>query len=185
MVWGEDCTGLELDKLQNHAHVVAAAAAALTAKTRLADDALLAGLLHDIGYWVLAQECPRDLRRALALATVERIPLHYEETQIIGASHAEIGAYLLGIWGLPHCVVEAVAHHHRPERVVHTDFDILSALVIANSLVAVKDNSAFSNAVSPDSPIDSSYLRAVNAPFDWDEAVRRVAATAENEEVDR
>ena len=62
---------------------------------------MLAGLLHDIGYWVLAQECPGRPDQATELAAAEGIPLHQAETQVIGASHAEIGAYLLGIWGLP------------------------------------------------------------------------------------
>lgn len=179
---GENCAGLDVEKLQRHVHAVAAAAGALTARTSLADDTLLAGLLHDIGYWVLAQECPQDLREAVRLATAEAIPLHAAETRVMGASHAEIGAYLLGIWGLPHSVVEAVAHHHCPERVVHTEFDVLAALVIAHSLVASDDGSAFTTAVPPEPRIDSSYLHAVKSPFDWEEAVRRVAAITEEVE---
>src|SRR6202030_4025265 len=101
-----------------------AAATALTEKTALADDAMLAGLLHDIGYWVLAKECPEDLRGGVDRATSPGIPLHAAETEIIGASHAQIGAYLLGIWGLPYSVVEAVAHHHQPELVAQPDFDV-------------------------------------------------------------
>jgi putative nucleotidyltransferase with HDIG domain len=182
---GNNCAGLDVEKLQNHAHAVAAAASALAAKTGLADDALLAGLLHDIGYWVLAQECPRDLSQAATLAMGRGIPLHEAETEVLGASHAEIGAYLLGIWGLPHSVVEAVAHHHRHDRVVHTDFDVLSALVIADSLVAADDSSFFTPGMPRDPRLDSSYLRTVNAPFDWDEAVRRVAAINDTEEVCR
>ena len=100
------CAGLDLNRLQQHAHTVAAAAGALTAKTPLADEAMLAGLLHDIGYWILAQECPDDLSNAVELAVSTDIALHAAETRIIGASHAEIGAYLLGIWGLPYSVVE-------------------------------------------------------------------------------
>jgi putative nucleotidyltransferase with HDIG domain len=176
------CAGLDLNRLQQHAHTVAAAAGALTAKTPLADDAMLAGLLHDIGYWVLAQECPQDLSRALELAKAQNIPLHAAEYQVLGASHAEIGAYLLGIWGLPYPVVEAVAHHHQPERVTQTEFDVLSALVIGHSLAAADDAAAFA-AAPPDPKIDSQYLLTVKAPFDWEEAVRRVAETTGSEEV--
>jgi putative nucleotidyltransferase with HDIG domain len=178
-----NCAGLDVEKLQKHSHSVAAAASALTAKNALADDALLAGLLHDIGYWVLAQECPQDLYRAAALAAEQGLPLHEAEAQVMGASHAEIGAYLLGIWGLPHSVVEAVAHHHKHDRVIHTDFDVLSALVIAHAFVSVDDSSFFTMRIQPDSPIDSRYLLAVNAPFGWDEAMRRVAATTNIAEV--
>jgi len=180
---GGTCAGLDVDKLQLHVHAVAAAASALTAKTPKADDAMLAGLLHDIGYWILAQECPDDLNGALELACSARIPLHAAERQIIGASHAEIGAYLLGIWGLPYAVVEAVAHHHQPTRVSHADFDVLAALVIAHSLAPTDDACAFREGVPPDPKIDASYLLSVKAPFDWDEATRRVAERMQSEEV--
>lgn len=175
--------GLDLDKLQLHTHAVAAAASALTAKTPMADDAMLAGLLHDIGYWILAQECPDDLSRAVKLAVSNDIPLHAAETRIIGASHAEIGAYLLGIWGLPYSVVEAVAHHHQPERVAHSSFDVLAAVVIGHSLVPANDASAFGTAVPPDTKIDPNYLTAVHAPFDWNEATRRTTEITDSPEI--
>jgi putative nucleotidyltransferase with HDIG domain len=170
---------LDPEKLQSHVLAVAAAASALTAKTPIADDTLLAGLLHDIGYWVLAQECPADLRKALELATATSIPLHEAETRVIGASHAEVGAYLLGIWGLPHCVIEAVAHHHQPRRVAQTEFDVLAALAVADSLVPVTDTLAADVLLTTDPGIDESYLASVNAPFDLNEAKRRVAETDE------
>jgi len=179
---GKACAGLDLEKLQQHVHAVAAAANALASRMPISDDTLLAGLLHDIGYWVLAQECPQDLTRAVELAVSQEIPLHAAEYQVIGASHAEIGAYLLGIWGLPYTVVEAVAHHHQPERVTQTEFDVLSALVVGHSLVAADDASVFSAEVPPDSKVDSRYLLTVKAPFNWDDAVRRVAETAGSEE---
>ena len=175
----------DLEKLQQHVHAVAAAANCLATKTPIADDTLLAGLLHDIGYWVLAQECPEDLARAMQMAIAERVPLHAAESRIIGASHAEIGAYLLGIWGLPYAVVEAVAHHHQPERVTQTEFDVLAALVIGHSLAATDDAHVFGADVPPDPKIESQYLISVKAPIDWEEATRRVAATTgSQEEVD-
>ncbi len=118
---------LDPDKLQAHVQAVATAACALTLKTPIADDTLLAGLLHDIGYWVLAHECPGELNTAVELAAATSIPLHEAETRIMGASHAEVGAYLLGIWGFPYPIIEAVAHHHCPRRIVQTRFDVLAA----------------------------------------------------------
>jgi putative nucleotidyltransferase with HDIG domain len=172
------CSGLDLALLQLHAQGVAAAATALAANTTFADDAMLAGLLHDIGYWVLAQECPDELDKAVTLSIAARIPLYAAETQIIGASHAEIGAYLLGIWGLPHSVVEAVAHHHQPERVSHSEFGVLAALVSAHTLVPSDDAMVFGGDVPADPKIGASYLAGVNAPFDWNEAGRRVSTRA-------
>lgn len=170
-------------KLQAHVRAVAAAARALTVKTPIADDTMLAGLLHDIGYWVLAQEFSAELGASLELAAATAIPVHEAESRVIGASHAEIGAYLLGMWGLPYPVIEAVAHHHEPQRVTQSYFDVLAALTIAQSLVRADDGSAFGVAVPADSRMDESYLISVKAPFDWSEAQRRVAETTESEEV--
>ncbi len=178
-------THLDVNKLQLHVQEVAAAASALTANTPIADDTLLAGLLHDIGYWVLAQECPTLLNAAVDLAVSTDIPLHAAESQVMGASHAEIGAYLLGVWGLPYPVIEAVAYHHMPQRIAHTDFDVTTAVAIAHSLVPSDDASAFGVSLVPELPLDASYLSSVKAPFDWDEALRRVAQRAESEESSR
>jgi putative nucleotidyltransferase with HDIG domain len=172
-----------LQKLQEHAQVVAAATGSLTVKSAISDDAMLAALLHDIGYWVLAQECPQALASAVEFAADRAVPLHVAELAVIGASHAEIGAYLLGLWGLPHSVVEAVAHHHRPDRVQHTEFDVLSALVIAQSLAGSEDSVAFERGVPPDPKVEADYLLASKAPFGWGEAARRVQETIEALEV--
>jgi HD-like signal output (HDOD) protein/ActR/RegA family two-component response regulator len=179
---GCSCAGLNLDELQTHALAVAAAVRSLTVKTPICDDAMLAGLLHDIGYWILAQECPEDLGKAVSLAASENIPLYAAETRLIGASHAEIGAYLLGIWGLPYPVVEAVAHHHQPERITQSSFDVLGAVVLAHSLTPADDASAFGSRTPADPKVDENYLVSVKAPFDWNEAVERVAEVNDAQE---
>jgi putative nucleotidyltransferase with HDIG domain len=167
-----------LDKLQSHVHKVAAAARALVAETPpKADDALLAGLLHDIGYWIFSNECQAELTESVALAVAENIPLHQAETRIIGASHAQVGAYLLGLWGLPYPVIEAVAHHHTPESVAQSEFDPLAAVAIAHALLPEDDTSAFDASLPPDFDVDARFLGSVSAPFDWQEAERRVAAS--------
>jgi HD-like signal output (HDOD) protein len=68
-------------------------------KTPIADDTMLAGLLHDIGYSVLAQERSAELSASVELAAAWLSPVHEAESRVIGASGAEIGAYLLGTWG--------------------------------------------------------------------------------------
>jgi HD-like signal output (HDOD) protein len=34
---------------------------------------------------------------------------------MLGATHAEIAAYLIGLWGIKFPVVEAIAFHHKPD----------------------------------------------------------------------
>jgi len=53
---------------------------------------------------------------------------------MLGTSHAEIGAYLLGLWGIPNLAVEAIAHHHHPTRIAHSTFDCTITVYIADLL---------------------------------------------------
>lgn len=154
-------------RLQEEAQRTAAAARAVASGTPFADDALLAGLLHNIGYWVLLQECPEELRRVIDVSKTTGMRLALAEQEVIGASHAAIGAYLLGVWGLPYPVIEAVAFHHCPLQVSQTQFDVLAALVTAQSLLATDGSEVV---------VDAEYLQRLQAPIDWAEAKQRVCA---------
>jgi HD-like signal output (HDOD) protein/ActR/RegA family two-component response regulator len=185
--WAQGPQKLNVDpeQLQNHAHRTAAACKSLTGGRAGADDAWLAGLLHDIGYWILIQECPDELAAAIELSRAERLPLFECEQRTLGATHAEIGAYLLGLWGLPYSVVEAVALHHTPTMVRSHGYDLLGALTVSHALLDAGSAHAIgilgggdSVAGSSDPGADAAYLAGLNAPFDWQEAQRRVAASA-------
>ena len=71
-----------------------------------------AGLLHDVGKLVLATHEEKEYSAAVARARRERVPLHKIEAEVYGATHADIGAYLLGLWGLPDEIITAVERHH-------------------------------------------------------------------------
>jgi HD-like signal output (HDOD) protein len=90
--------GLDIDALSARAVATASEAARLAAP-EYRSDAFTAGLLSDIGLVLLAAKAPELLRR--------------DEAEW-GFTHAGAGAYLLGLWGLPPGVVEAVAFHHEP-----------------------------------------------------------------------
>jgi HD-like signal output (HDOD) protein len=176
---GSGPPGLEPERLQARAHKVAAAAQKLAGRGSAADDALLAGLFHNIGYWVLLVECKEDLQRALDIARSQGIPMYEAERQIIGASHAEIGAYLLGLWGLPYSVIEAVAFQYRTAQVQQAHFDVLAALVTAEVLIAA-DTPLVPGVPDRTEPIGEDYLQKLKAPFDWQEA-RSLALTEDTE----
>lgn len=168
---------LDLERLQQHANRVAAVVHTLTADTFWNDDAVLAALLHDIGYWVLVQERPRELEQALEVAIADRIPMHEAEARVLGASHAEVGAYLLGLWGLPYPIVEAVARHHTPEAVRVEKFDVLAALAVAMALSGTDDSDVFRGMTPPRSGgVGESYLGRLGAPFTWSQAEERAVA---------
>lgn len=163
-------------RLMLQSQKTAAVARALTQGTPLADDAMLAGLLHCLGYWVLMQECPGEIEEARRIAEERSITMHEAEREVLGASHAEIGAYLLGIWGLPYPIIEAVAFQHTPQLVRQTEFDLLAALVVAETVVLAGTTNAFGVCEGVEIPIDDEYLRSVNSPFDWNEVQRRAAS---------
>ena len=97
--------------------------------------ASMAGLLHDVGKLILAGYLPDQYRKVLTLACEERILLHEAERKVFGATHAELGAYVLGLWGLPELIVEAVAWHHIPESCPETSFSPLTAVHLASALL--------------------------------------------------
>jgi HD-like signal output (HDOD) protein len=99
----------------------------------LANYAFMGGLLHDAGKLVLATDLATAYGEALALAEAERLADWVAERRALGATHAEVGAYLLGLWGLPDPIVEAVAFHHTPSECAGRAFSALTAVHVANA----------------------------------------------------
>lgn len=98
----------------------------------LTDEAHVSGMLHDIGKVMLASSLPNEYQAALALAVERKQPVVDAEREIFGVTHAEVGAYLMGLWGLPISVVEAIALHHTPARTAIKAFSPLTAVHVAN-----------------------------------------------------
>jgi len=123
-----------LEEFHRHAQLSARIAAGIAQKAQLPPAVVLAALLHDVGKLVIAERTPAHFARALQQAEQEGRPLFEVEEQLIHISHAEVGAYLLSLWGLPYAIVEAVAHHHHPRRVPQHGFDMVVAAYLANML---------------------------------------------------
>lgn len=128
-----------LNDLWSHSMAVGVNARAIadsleTADKKVAEDAFLAGILHDIGKLILASELPEEYGEALDLAKREEISPVCAEDRVFGTTHAEIGAYLLGLWGMPDAIIEAVAFHHYPEQSLGKTFGPLTAVHAANAI---------------------------------------------------
>lgn len=127
--------GFSIDEMQKHALVTATLAKKLLNDQSIADDVFMAALLHDIGKLVMLSVLPEQLEAVLRLAESNDMAFYLAEQELMGLSHAEIGGYLLGVWGLPYSIVEAVANHHEPTRVPgQTEFGIVEAVYVANTL---------------------------------------------------
>ena len=75
-------------------------------------DCFTSGLIHDVGLLILASGFPGEYRRIWEIMGQEPVSVLSAEMRVLGVHHGEVGAYLLGLWGLPAAVVEAVSHHH-------------------------------------------------------------------------
>ena len=101
---------------------------------KLAEEAFTAGLLHDIGKLALADNSALGYVELMARAEEVKRPLIEIEREAFQATHAEVGAYLLDLWGLPLPLVEAVALHHEPGKTDAPCFNSLTAVHVANAL---------------------------------------------------
>jgi HD-like signal output (HDOD) protein/CheY-like chemotaxis protein len=86
------------------------------------EDCVVAGLLHDVGKLVLADSLSTTYEEILRVATTKKIGVAAAELEILGCTHAEIGAYLLGIWGLPYPVLQAIVWHQKPSAAEPAEF---------------------------------------------------------------
>jgi HD-like signal output (HDOD) protein len=114
-----------------------------------------AGLLHDVGRMLFMTRIPKGFAKAAHLQRETGLPLWKAEQNILGCTHAEIGAYLLAMWGLPIPVVEAVAHHHHPSlSSTHT----LSALAVVHIADALERESGEGFPSTPIAELDRDYI---------------------------
>jgi HD-like signal output (HDOD) protein len=106
----------ELLKLQEHSLLAGVIARRINAGDKdKAEQAFLAGVLHEVGWLVPVPPPPADR----SAPSVDR---------------ALLGAYMLGLWGLPHPIMEAMAYHHEPRLLAHSELELVDAVYIAHSL---------------------------------------------------
>jgi putative nucleotidyltransferase with HDIG domain len=122
-----------LQSMERHALLTARIARKMANQQELAEVAFAAGLLHDAGKLVLMTRMPAKYQEVLDLAEQEQRPVHEAEKELIGSDHAEVGAYLLGLWGLPHAIIEPVAFHHSWEQ-VEAGSQIVRTICFADAL---------------------------------------------------
>lgn len=126
--------GFSLDQFQSHAMLVAQLTATILPPGRTQQEAVTAALLHDVGKLVAVADGSRRWAAHIDLARLADVPVHEVELEYDGVTHADVGAYLLSLWGLPDVIVEAVAGHHNPGSVPGLAFDAVAAVHIANAL---------------------------------------------------
>jgi putative nucleotidyltransferase with HDIG domain len=146
-------------QLQRHSMTTGAVAHSIAKSQnlpkKLCDSALIGGFLHDVGKLVLVANYANEYYGVLAAARKEKVPCHQVEWRVFGSNHAEIGAYLLWLWGLPDTVCKAVAYHHKPSACSSPSLTATGAIHVADALQHEMDglpDSAFR------ADLDSTYL---------------------------
>jgi HD-like signal output (HDOD) protein len=123
----------QVERAQERALKVAVAASRLL-KGEGRSGAYLGGLLHDVGGLVLLSSLPEH-RSVLFDGAPWAFQRAVREKQLLGFTHAEVGAYLLGTWGLPAALVETVARQHAPPVVGKGLLDAAGAVHLAQGFV--------------------------------------------------
>jgi putative nucleotidyltransferase with HDIG domain len=114
----EELSGYQMGhgELWRHSYCSALLAQSLSKRVRypIAEEAFVAGLLHDVGKALLSVHLRSQFHKVIHLVSTKRIPFIDAEREVLGFDHAEVGARMLQKWNLPVSLVHAVRYHHAP-----------------------------------------------------------------------
>lgn len=119
------------------------------------DDAFLAGILHDVGILILTTNLPEKYSEVLRLTIHEDYRLYDAETEVFGKTHADVGGYLMGLWGLSNPIIEAIVYHHEPGV---SNNDTISPLTMVHVADAFDSIYQSRKEVPEESYLDMNYL---------------------------
>jgi HD-like signal output (HDOD) protein/ActR/RegA family two-component response regulator len=131
-----DLAGYSIDELFRHSLAVGLSAKNIAIleswEQEKIDEAFMAGLLHDVGKLILAEKFPAQCRKVIERIDGANYRIHDAELDLFGTTHAQVGAYLLGIWGLSEPIIQTTACHHTPDKSPSGRPDTLTAVYVAN-----------------------------------------------------
>ncbi|MSU57833.1 MAG: HDOD domain-containing protein [Pedosphaera sp.] len=155
----QEAAGFSVAKLWKHSHATSQLASAIAREAGAGAETITqsatAGLLHNVGKLALAANLPGQIKQVCELASSGTTTWWAAEQKVFGATHGEVGGWLLGVWGLPVPIVEAVALHHHPAQFLSRAFCPLTAVHVADSFLRSPDLEAATALV------DAEYLRAI------------------------
>ncbi len=126
-----------LTKIQKHSINVACVASNFFDDNKKKEDAFVSGLLHDIGKTVMLKELPDVIEKidGIIKKSEGTITLLKAEEGVLGLTHAELGAYLLDLWGVPYEIINTAMNHHIPERINTEKLDLVHIIHISDAIV--------------------------------------------------
>jgi len=161
--------GFSLEALWTHSLATATAARRIAIEEDLDKEqiaaAFLAGMLHDIGKLVLAMGVPKEYARVLELAKGRPGSERELETLELQAAHTDVGAYLVGLWGLPNTIAEAIAFHENPSQ-SSGEFGLPGIVHVADRIAHHPD---IADPRASELQLDCEYLDRVKRTARWNE----------------
>lgn len=150
------------DELFNHSMSVSMFAQTISKREHLdqnlVNNALMAGMFHDLGKLILVTNFQKPYQKVLAEAGKTEQNLWDLEYEMFGTSHAEIGAYLMGLWGLEYPVIEAIAFHHRPGKSLSNSTGLLTAVHFGDAFDRLKNGANDLDSENGLRQLDRGYL---------------------------
>lgn len=152
----------DMESFMKHSLMVAKLAEAIAeaegVSQQTKDQCSIAGMLHDMGKLIMSTQIPEQYEEILRAAKAGGMPQCDVEESLLDTTHGEVGAYLLGLWGVDRCIIETIAFHNHPEPYAEEDFSMLAAVHAADyfeyKLLNVQDAS--------ERELDMDYLASCN-----------------------
>lgn len=169
------------DELFNHSMSVSMLAQTITKEERLdqklVNNSVMAGMFHDLGKLILVTNFHETYQKVLTEAGQSKQNLWDLESEVFGTSHAEIGAYLMGLWGLEYPVIEAIAFHHQPGKSLSNAAGLLTAVHFGDAFDRFKKTDKGLNGENGLRQLDRRYLESLGVTArikDWQTACKEL-----------
>lgn len=139
------CEGYTARDLWTHCIAVAVTSRDLarSLKLPLADEAFLAGMIHDVGMLISMQLYPEKLRQACELAAKDNVDFCQVERDLMGTDHQMLGQCLAELWKFPKSCQIVAGNHHVHAISGQENRQLLSLVYIADTLVCSTPQTGF------------------------------------------
>jgi putative nucleotidyltransferase with HDIG domain len=161
-------------RLWQHALTSATAAreiARASSRATHSHEAYIAGLLHDVGRFLLAGEEATDLARPEEEGWRGAAPVLERERQLLGCDHTELGRRICDAWSLPEELVQLVRLHHTepplPIELSGRALDTLRILQQGDRLASLLLHRPQFEALPPDERLTLLERSCIHAGWDW------------------
>jgi putative nucleotidyltransferase with HDIG domain len=155
--------GICLEQMWTHAMTTAGIAKIIAQSSDLdrqaVDSAFMAGMLHDIGKLLMAVHLTESFKAVIRHMKRHQCDMVSAEMLLLGTTHAAVGAYLLGLWGLPEVIMDAVAYHHNPALKADQGFGAVAIAHIADAFANA--SGVLRHTDRPVNGLDDGYLEQI------------------------